>query len=584
MLKSLLTLNQKLIFLLLILLSIPAILPLFNEGFFLPHDNIFVARIFAMSEGLKDGQFPVRWTGNFRYGEPLFNFYAPLPYYIGSLISFLGLSFIDVAKILLGSSVVFSGLSMFLLGNRLFGKFSGLLAAVLYMYAPYHAVDIYVRGALSESWSLIFFPLIFLFIYNLANQKNFKDFLFLTLSFVGLFLTHNIMTLLFAPFVTGWILIIFILKRNLEFLLLTVGSIILATGISAFFLFPAFLERNLVQSGKLTSGHFDYRAHFVGLRQFVIPSWGYGASLWGPIDDMSFQIGPVHLGGLIVVGISSCLGLIRFKRLWFLEQSEQVSVSRASQVDQESQLIGSHSKTISLIIIFLGFEFLLSLFMMHNKSQFIWDSLPILSFTQFPWRFLGVSIFLASFLSGALFFYFKRKALYLLAPLIVITIIINANYFKPEKFVYINDDYFISSDKLSKGGDLPADYVPIWAKLIDNSHEINKPTTNESFLKVSDFNQSSVSTSFKAGVDKDEVSGVIVPVAYFPGWKVYVDGVEIEQNEPTITGLINFKLPQGNHDVSLKFENTPVRNISNMISLVSVIILLGLTVKKLKFK
>src|SRR5687768_13108845 len=66
-----------LIILLVLLLSLLSILPLFSQGFFPIHDDTQVARVSEMSNALKDGMLPVRWSENlgYGYGYPIFNFY-----------------------------------------------------------------------------------------------------------------------------------------------------------------------------------------------------------------------------------------------------------------------------------------------------------------------------------------------------------------------------------------------------------------------------------------------------------------------------------------------------------------------------
>lgn len=162
---------NKILIAALIVATIFVLLPLTKPGFFPTQDFIHVARIYEMDIALKDGQFPVRWVPDFRYGEPLFNFYAPLPFYIGSAVHNIGFGFLDTIKILLGLGFVLSTIAMFYLGKELFGRWGGLISAILYLYAPYHSVDVYVRGAMSESLALIFFPLIFLSAYK-HSQKN----------------------------------------------------------------------------------------------------------------------------------------------------------------------------------------------------------------------------------------------------------------------------------------------------------------------------------------------------------------------------------------------------------------------------
>src|SRR5258706_14692287 len=58
-----------------------------GPSFFRPHDYTHAARLVEMQRSLQAGELPVRWSRNFGfgYGMPLFNFYAPLPYYFGQL-------------------------------------------------------------------------------------------------------------------------------------------------------------------------------------------------------------------------------------------------------------------------------------------------------------------------------------------------------------------------------------------------------------------------------------------------------------------------------------------------------------------
>ena len=79
-------------FIFLFTVSVLAIYPFFHSGFFPIHDDTQVQRVFEMKTALKDGMFPVRWVPDlgYGYGYPIFNFYAPLPYYIGGFINLLG--------------------------------------------------------------------------------------------------------------------------------------------------------------------------------------------------------------------------------------------------------------------------------------------------------------------------------------------------------------------------------------------------------------------------------------------------------------------------------------------------------------
>ena len=95
-------------------ISILTILPLFRDGFFPIHDDAQIVRVQQMTKALQDGQFPVRWVSDlgYGYGYPIFNFYAPLPYYIGSVFDLIGFSPLTATKIMMGIGMLVAGLTM----------------------------------------------------------------------------------------------------------------------------------------------------------------------------------------------------------------------------------------------------------------------------------------------------------------------------------------------------------------------------------------------------------------------------------------------------------------------------------------
>ena len=57
----------------------------------------------------------------------------------------------------------------------------------------------------------------------------------------------------------------------------------------------------------------------------------------------------------------------------------------------------------------------------------------------------------------------------------------------------------------------------------------------------------------------------------FPGWKAYVDGVQTEIKTEEDVGAMLIDIPRGNHELVLRFEDTPVRYYSKLLSLVSLV-------------
>jgi hypothetical protein len=61
---------------------------------------------------------------------------------------------------------------------------------------------------------------------------------------------------------------------------------------------------------------------------------------------------------------------------------------------------------------------------------------------------------------------------------------------------------------------------------------------------------------------------------YFPGWQAYVDGEGVRTYPSTALGLITLDVPSGEHNIVLRFEDTPVRGASTLLSVAALCALL----------
>ncbi|HSW77149.1 MAG TPA: hypothetical protein VLG50_08890, partial [Candidatus Saccharimonadales bacterium] len=113
---------------LVLMLSYWAVRPLTTAGFFPMHDDTQVARVFEMHKSLADGMFPVRWVSDlgYGYGYPIFNFYAPLAYYVGAVFMFVGANALIATKLMIGLGVVLAGIFMYFLAKEFWGKIGGI--------------------------------------------------------------------------------------------------------------------------------------------------------------------------------------------------------------------------------------------------------------------------------------------------------------------------------------------------------------------------------------------------------------------------------------------------------------------------
>lgn len=564
-------------YLIIIISSLLAFSLILKPGYFPMHDDFQLTRLHQMNKCIQDHQIPCRWVPDmgYGYGYPLFNFYPPFPYYLGEVFVLLGFNFITSVKLLFFLGFFLSGLFMYLFAKELWGRWGGVVAMIFYIFAPYHAVDVYVRGAMNEFWALTFFPAILWAIYKILNNQR-KYFVLLALFYSLLLLSHNIMSMLFTPLIAFWAVFLYFEKNDFKFVFLSsklknfsfiIFGILLGLGMASFFVFPALLEKNLVNVESMFSGYFDFRAHFVSISQlFFSRFWGYGPSVWGLDDGMSFQLGIIHWLALLV-SLTAYLYLFLRKRIALRRDLPFI--------------------TFFLII------FALSIFFMHNKSTFIWEKLEFLKYLQFPWRILAFSILSLSIIAGSIPKAFakinpKFNKMATAAILSLLVICLNRNYFKPEKILLTSDQEKLYSQESWKRlqTDAILDYLPNSA-LIPSSPAKDKLIANGSELKTISWNRGTNWLEFK--INTPESKEVIIPIFYFPEWNAWINGKRTNTVGVSDTGMITLNIPKGENMVYLRLLNTQARSWANLISLISwwtfiVIILYNPIREKLKLK
>ncbi len=543
--------KKKVLFLLLIvILTFFSWRVLIKPGYPSMHDDMQIMRIFELDKCVKDAQIPCRWVPDlgYSYGYPLFNYYPPLPYYLGEVFYLLGFSLINSVKILFGLGFILSGIFMFFLAREFWEDLGGFLAAIFYVYAPYHAVDVYVRGAMAEHWALVWFPLILLAVYKVIKEKTWSWVLLLAFSYGALFLSHNIMSMLFSVVALVWgLMFLFLIKDYKKIIRLGVG-VIWAVFLAAFFLLPVIFEKQFAHTETMFMGYFNYLAHFVNLEQlFIKTDWYWGASVYGPGDLMPFMIGILHWSLLM---INTFLAFVFWRK----------------------------KKTLSLltVISFLAVFFLASAFMTHERSTLIWQKIKILEYLQFPWRFLGLVIFFASFASGAIIMFLKDKRLkYLLTGILILGLLFSTRvYFQPERYYQVTDEDRLSGEQWELAlTNAIFDYLPIYAQMPPAEEAPELPQIINGKGEVFNLQKGTDWQEFNLGV-KEEAE-IRLSLYDFPGWTVWIDEEKIEIDHDNFLGLITFKVPQGEHQARAKLLDTPVRTLGNLISLIGWLGLVG---------
>lgn len=532
--------SKNIVFIMLFaILSLIPVLSLFNPGLPQTHDGPdHVARIMAFYQNLSDGVLIPRWASilNWGYGHPILEFLYPLPSYIASIFHFIGFSFMDSTRIVYILGMVLSFFFMYLWLKEFLSKSSALFGAVLFSYAPYRFIDLYVRGDIGENLAFAFIPLSMYFVYKLSIKKDYLNLFLGSFSIAFLILSHNAIALISVGviFLYG-IFLWWKLNFEKDFILKFLLQFGLGFSLSMFFWLPGLLEGKYTLRNIVTNG--VYKANFIKFQDLIYGPWNFGGS-----GVFSIQIGIIHLISIIAAPF------VLYKM--YLKKDKNLYMA------------------LGLLV-----TTLFSIFIMLSLSDFIWSRLVMLQNFQFPWRFLGLIVFTTSVL-GAIFsdLINKKYKTYVIFILILLTVVFSFRFTIPQGYYYGLDKF---ENGLYKSTTDTGESAPIWSvrfmehfpkapiQVIEGKGSV-KEVVHKTTYRRYEFNS-------------DVSAKILVNILYFPNWTIYVDGKrQITQfQDPNYRGLMTFIVTGKPHTIEAVYENTKLRTFSDLVSFTSLVIILG---------
>ena len=522
-------------------------------------------RLHQLAVALHDGHFPVRWMpdANYGFGYPFYNYYAPLSIYVAAAFHMLGFSYVHAIELTQVLGFLIAAWGVYHLASRwLKSEWAGLLSAVAYTVAPFHMVNVYVRGdSLAEFWAMALYPLVLLAADDLmaANGSQKRSVVLLALGYAALILTHNISALIFTPFM---LLYIFMraARSSRSFLhLLRAPALGLALGlaISAWFWLPALAERTQVQMGPVTAGYFHFSNHFWNAN-LIQPSFFFDYEVAG---RNAFRMGLVQCAG-IVLGM---LALFRhFRRQRSLETGSSATTTFA---------------------IFAVAALLVATFMITPLSRPLWEMLPLLPFAQFPWRFLSVQALVGAILTGGLAFLPGRRpiGIGLVVGTAILLLVTSLGRLETDHLAVVDD--MVTPERLAQyewftgniGTTVSAEYLPqtvrprpftsAWVE--QGKRNRTQILAGRAEAQLIDRQATRQTWEVTAG---DEGATIVLPTTQWPGWTAAVDGEEAFVRPAPGSGLITLDVAAGAHTVMLALRRTPIRMAAEWLSLAALLI------------
>ncbi|MFP4324183.1 MAG: 6-pyruvoyl-tetrahydropterin synthase-related protein, partial [Anaerolineales bacterium] len=551
---------------LVLLLAILAAWPLLTTADFLTTRHLgdspfLLFRTQQLADALADGVFPVRWMpdGAFGLGYPFFHYYAALPFYLAAGLHLAGVPLVLSLKITVVAGFALAAWGMYGWVYAMTRHRAGaVLAAVAYTLAPYHLVNVYLRGdALSEFWAMSWYPLILWSLYAAAREPSRPRLAAVAVSYGALVLTHNVSALLFSPFVALYALGLVAQNGRHRFGMLA-GAGILGLALAAWFWFPALNETDAVQLDGQAAGFFFYGNHFRS-GDLIQADWAFDYTVLG--EDANAQALGRMQGLLMGLGALAVIWRFwRYKHAW-----------------RELFILGG-----------LG----LSLYMITPDSEPLWANVPLLELAQFPWRFLSIVALFGAASTAALadLHALPGRAPRLDAGIVLVVggLLAYTSLTNLETdFIPLRDDD-ITAERMhayeaftgALGTTIGGEYLPRWVDEPPHTSDIFLGRAPRAQFLSGEGDARRVDTRAHAQTWRVDIQApgaqVALPLHYWPGWRAQADGRAVQAAPLQGMGYTQVNLPPGEYDLHLRLGRPAERLIPELLSLAALGVVLGL--------
>lgn len=548
----------------------------------------------------------------FGYGRLLHQFYPPFGVELAAWLHTLGLGYVDAARATFSLCLLASALGMHAYaGVVLGGRWRPALAAVDYVWAPYVLLDAHKGGVLGESIALAIMPWALLALHRLVTRGGLGAFVAAALGLGLVVLGHNITALFFvglasvyAALLAGrtWLTESAHRRRAagrvqeagaepplrgafpttssgqaLGRLMLAAGAVGLALTLSAVYWLPALAELPYSRVSEQRTGDF------VVTRYLLAP-----ADLLQPALIFDYFTEAVPRFGL-VAGLLTLVGAAAFA----------LAAARPGARGEPGGLNGTGDAPDRLVVGAFVVCFVVVLLLQLRVAAPIWETVPLISYVQFPQRLFVFGAFAGAVVLGALPWAVVRlarrpglaSAAGLAAALALGATSLPGVYWPwpvAGSHVISEDEVGIwtSADRRLSERSAFDDYFPAWVQ--EDANQIIRPASpsrSELYAAASVGRVPRVEAvergylGLTLRTEADEPSVVVLHAFYFPGWQAAAGGQPLGVEPAGPLGLVRVSVPPGAHAVRVWFGETSLRLAATVVSLLGLGLLLYLAVR-----
>ncbi len=529
--------NLSILFLASIIIIMPIIFYGIPNGSDTPQHYQFAITFF---NSIQNGNFYPGWADatNSGYGDVGIRFYPPLAYYVMVGFRYLAGNWFDASILTFAFWFFLSGVGMYRWCREWFGENASLAAAVVYIFMPYHANQIYNASTYAEFAASSILPFCFLFVTRVCRSGKIIDVIGLAVFYCLLILTHLPLTIIGSLSLLIYSLLSLEKSKLFSTLLKLSSGVFLGILASSFYWIKMVSELDFVKhtSTKFTANEYDFHSNFLCSFLYALFSENvYRSSLF--CDSML----------LVSAGVFVSCAVIFYK--W-------------SKVKSNDKIFN-----VSILFIF-------SVFIATPLSVVIWENFSVLEKIQFPWRWLAITSMTGAFFVAAcydslisLFLTKARPMALLTVGLIAICVVFTFAKIIRESNQMPREDFTAQTKYLVNSGSYEC-WWTIWSKK-EGVGFPRKVSVEDRSAQIIAWQPMEREIIFSAG----NPTTARIATFYYPHWRATVNGqpTELQLDD---NGVMLVPLPAETAAVRIWFQEPETTRIFSYVSLFSWLIML----------
>ncbi len=517
------------------------------------------------------------------YGAPTTSFYPPGVYYLTSAVYFVTRDWLSTWVGFYWLTMLASAAAIWIYARQSLSRGASLVAAAVYVFAPYHLLNQYQRGAISEFTSFIWIPLCLLFAEKLiyrrgaesaegAQRENprWLNFAGLAANFGAFLWTHPPTAYQFL-LVFGMCLLIPAIKagkwRELGFV---AAALVFGSLLAAAYFYPAIVEQRLV-NGDDVERVWPYHASYV---------FDYAQTVYDRVNNPFFvrldRIWVFNLTAILILSVAlwknrTAAGQRSEYRLQAEETEDQGIPAKAGTLNaaKAGTLNAAKAGTLNAVWLWIAAGLLAS-FLMTKFSVPFGRWIPKIEIGVYSWRMLTLTSFAMAMLVGAISdFGFRISDWRRLVAILILacTVAMSGWYvvwpmWRAQSFEPNYEHYnYATLPRESSRANPPMPPVQLAAGNGSISHEWWTPVFRQLRVSLSEADQLQFRTR------------------NFAGWTATIDGQIAPIHEGAVKNIL-VDVPAGEHRIILEYRSTPIRRFGNWATILSIALLLSIIIFK----